>query len=466
MRRILIQNLLVVVLTLLCGCQGFVTVPPLRRLNGIQSRTNVGVRSLQAVQWQSPSLPSFPSFSRTAVTSNWPSWQYSLQYTIRKTQLALDEWSVQFLRYVRRLVGAFVVAASSLGGIGGHRRQAAFASSAVAVTAMTAMPRAAEAGVFRKYRDLSPYQKLATTPLFYVCSSGGSPYLQDDVQAGKPEQRIIVYFMSSEDANDYLNELAQGNPQNTNEFRVMTVSMEKVVKKIQSKKQSRKLGRYKMASIIRIQPSSRQCENADKVGGAGGATKAASKRSSATRGISIPMFTAKGLALRRANGEIVTPYYFALEDLKEDWEQLVEDSVSEEEEQAARAAEGASAAGAGAGAGAGKGKEKSVVRLPVKPKVEVRDFVEVMCACQGVDAESLRAHLAGPSSPTGGAGGADDKATDVKKATAVAAAKSTKDLPVPGIVPPRREIEMIRRFYRNEAGEKNEFQEARIIGAK
>jgi hypothetical protein len=345
---------------------------------------------------------------------------------------------------------------------------------------MTAMPRAAEAGVLKKYRDLSPYQKLATTPLFYVCNSGGSPYLQDDVQAGKPEQRIIVYFMSSEDANDYLNELAQGNPQNMNEFRVMTVSMEKVVKKIQSKKQSRKLGRYKMSSIIRIQPSSRQCENAEKVRAGGDGSKSSkkvkvSKKASAVSGISIPMFTAKGLALRRANGEVVTPYYFALEDLKEDWEQLVEDSVTEEEEAAAKAAE---SAGTGAGAGAGdKGKSKGVVRMPVKPKVEVRDFVEVMCACQGVDADSLRAHLAGPGTGAGTGAGAgagtgaktSDQAstkTTASKTASTSDSKSSKDLPTPGVVPPRREIEMIRRFYRNEAGIKNEFQEARIIGAK
>ncbi len=41
---------------------------------------------------------------------------------------------------------------------------------------------------------------------------GGNPYLQEDLQAGKSDQRIVVYFMSSEDANEYLNEIAQGTP--------------------------------------------------------------------------------------------------------------------------------------------------------------------------------------------------------------------------------------------------------------
>ena len=154
-----------------------------------------------------------------------------------------------FFKYVRKVVAATVVIASSLTSAG--MRKVAFANSVVA--AITAAPRRVQAVVVKKYKQLSPTQKLATTPLFFVCNSGGNPYLQDDIQAGKPEQRVIVYFMSSEDANDYLNEMAQGNPQNINEFRVMTISMEKVVNKIQSRKQSRKLGRYKMPSVHRIQ---------------------------------------------------------------------------------------------------------------------------------------------------------------------------------------------------------------------
>ena len=68
------------------------------------------------------------------------------------------------------------------------------------------------------------------------------------------------------------------------------------------------------------QPSSRQCENAERVAGAGDTTKGAE----ALKGVSIPMFSAKGLAIKRANGEVVTPFYFAYEDLREDWGKLVE----------------------------------------------------------------------------------------------------------------------------------------------
>ena len=136
----------------------------------------------------------------------------------------------------------------------------------------------------------------------------GSPYLQEDLQAGKPDQRIVVYFMSSEDANDYLNEMAQGSPQNINEFRVTATSMEKIVKKIQSRKQSRKLGRFPMSNIYRIQPSSRQSENAERIISGGKTTKAQVT-------ISIPVFTVRGMVMKRPNGDVVTPYYFAYEDL-------------------------------------------------------------------------------------------------------------------------------------------------------
>ena len=59
------------------------------------------------------------------------------------------------------------------------------------------------------------------------------------------------------------------------------------------------------------------------------------------------MFSAKGLAIRRANGEVVTPFYFAYEDLREDWGKLLEQAAEVD------AAEGG----------------KAVKKLAAKPKV-------------------------------------------------------------------------------------------------
>lgn len=208
----------------------------------------------------------------------------------------IGRFTSTIVKYLKKVAATSLIIASSLT-LPGIKKISTITGSAVALA--SALPLVARAGV-QKYSNLSPTQKLATTPLFFVCNSGGNAYLQEDIQAGNPDQRIITYFMSSEDANDYLNELAQGSPSNVNEFRVMTTSMEKIVGKIQARKQSRKLGRYPMSLVFRIQPSSRQCENAELVAGKGDARKGVA----ALKGVSIPMFAAKGMGLQRSNGEV------------------------------------------------------------------------------------------------------------------------------------------------------------------
>ena len=93
-----------------------------------------------------------------------------------------------------------------------------------------------------------------------------------------------------------------------------------------------------------LQPSSRQCENAERVAGSGDAAKGAA----ALKGVTIPMFSAKGLAIKRSNGEVVTPFYFAYEDLREDWGKLIEQAEAAEEEE---------------------GATRAVKKLAAKPKV-------------------------------------------------------------------------------------------------
>ena len=294
-------------------------------------------------------------------------------------------------------------------------------------------PQHAHASIFKRYTSLSPYQKLATTPLFFVTNSMGSPYLQEDLQAGKPDQRIVVYFMSSEDANDYLNEMAQGSPQNINEFRVTATSMEKIVKKIQNRKQSRKLGRFPMSNVFRIQPSSRQCENAEKLLSTGKSNKAPTS-------MAIPVFTAKGMVMKRPNGEVVTPYYFAYEDLLEDWEELMKEKSTEK----------ASAV-----------SDATTKSTSNAPKVIVKDLTEILTLSKGMTFDKLMPPP--PSSPS-----PEVKAvnTNKKLESGLTEKEAEQALLQPGIIPPRREIAMLKRYYRNQAGLKNEFQASKIIGAK
>ena len=49
------------------------------------------------------------------------------------------------------------------------------------------------------------------------------------------------------------------------------------------------------------------------------------------------------------------------------------------------------------------------------------------------------------------------------RAKGMTAAEIKKAVASVGIVPPRREIEMIRKYYRNEAGLKNEYSKAKIL---
>eukprot|EP01039_Chlorochromonas_danica_P002941 gene2941-3209_t len=309
--------------------------------------------------------------------------------------------------------------------------------TASAVTALISGPRMiANAATPQKYQKLAPYQKVGTTPLYYVCNSRGNSYLQEDVQSGSPNQRIVTYFMSSEDANDYLDEMTQSNSQNVNEFRIMTVSMEKVLSQIQAKKQSRKMGRFDIDLVYRIQPSARQCENAEVVAGKGDRNKGVQ----ALEGVSIPMFSAEGFAIKRGNGEIVTPYYFAYEDLLEDWSKLAQNQDSAK---------------------------------PAQPKVVVRDFADVMCLSAGLTANDgtvivfycifISCH------------NALDILKDVLEAVSKVKTAAKQDnllsdeqvasaLQNPGIVPPRREIEMIKSYYRNRAGIPNEYSKVKMFG--
>jgi hypothetical protein len=311
---------------------------------------------------------------------------------------------------LRKLGTLLVVVSSSLSRLSMPQMPPLLEQAAITavstVGAMVGVPSLATASAFKNYKDLTATQRLATTPLYFVCNSRGNAYLQDDCQAGNPDQKVIVYFMSSEDATEYLDEMSQANSQNANEFRVMSVSMEKIVNQIQAKKQSRKMGRYELDMLLRIQPSSRQCDNAEKlVQGPKGKPEEAAKK---MEGVAIPMFTAKGLAIKRATGEVVTPFYFAYEDLKDDWAKMVANAPPK--------------------------------TVAAEPKVEVVDFTQVMCASAGMTGSSLRT--------------IDSTKTPSKLEEASESA-------VPGIVPPRREIDMLKKYYRNQMG-RNEFARAKL----
>ena len=114
------------------------------------------------------------------------------------------------------------------------------------------------------------------------------------------------------------------------------------------------------------------------------------------RDINIPMFTARGLAVRRANGEIVTPYYFAYEDLKEDWNKMLQECTKNQQsqqQQQGRAVEGKAKKGS---------KEIAMAMPPAVPKVLVKDFTEVMCLAKGITPDLIKPYTGAGSAECAG----------------------------------------------------------------
>jgi hypothetical protein len=106
--------------------------------------------------------------------------------------------SNRVISYIKKVITATIVVANSLTTPFANQRYSfkPIAAATAIMSSVIAAPLAAKAGVLRKYTKLSPTQRLATTPLFFLTNSNGQPFLQEDVQTGNPEQRIIVYFMS------------------------------------------------------------------------------------------------------------------------------------------------------------------------------------------------------------------------------------------------------------------------------
>eukprot|EP01033_Poteriospumella_lacustris_P005811 gene5811-4168_t len=323
----------------------------------------------------------------------------------------------------------------------------------------------------RQYKSLTAVQRLATTPVYFVANARGNAFLQDDAMIGNPEQKAIVYYMSSEDATGHLEEMAQSNPANAHEFHLVSTTLEKVVENIIAKKQSRKIGRYPMDVIYRIQPSSRQLQHAtalrqksrssSAVATSSSSTTASWKRTSSSNnnveknGMTVPMFSAPGLVIKRSSGELVTPYYFALEDLQDDWQKMSQQASS----------------------------SASSTAIPVQPpQVRVHDMKDVLCLAQGITPDAVQGQDLSTalstvvnSDGTKAAGSQAPTATATAASTAASASSAvatnegglsekeiTSAMATPGIMPPRREIDMVKRYYRQQQALRGEFSRAKL----
>lgn len=99
---------------------------------------------------------------------------------IHRIKSGLKSIATSFVSYVKKVMATAVVMSSSISFPNLNIKRVTMAAGSSALVSM--IPNVAHAGILKKYSKLSPTQKLATTPLFFVCSSQGNPYLQDDVQ--------------------------------------------------------------------------------------------------------------------------------------------------------------------------------------------------------------------------------------------------------------------------------------------
>ena len=97
-------------------------------------------------------------------------------------QRTIEHIKQKVSNYLRNvLTTTMVIASGVLAPIGPSAKRMAIASATVA-TAIVAPPQRANAGVYKSYNNLNSFERLGTTPLFFVCNSGGNAYLQEDIQ--------------------------------------------------------------------------------------------------------------------------------------------------------------------------------------------------------------------------------------------------------------------------------------------
>lgn len=128
----------------------------------------------------------------------------------------------------------------------------------------------------------------------------------------------------------------------------------------------------------------------------------------------LPVFTLPGLAVKRASGEMITPYYLAYEDLLEDAKKLEAQGELKEKDRSGRLA--------------------------------VRNLPDVLCSAAGIKLE-------------------DDKTSMFQQALSLLRWRKIGPLTGgdAGIVPPRREIDWLRRNYRHKEGLRGEHSQVLVL---
>lgn len=146
-------------------------------------------------------------FNLNKLSSFEPERTRKISHLFGDASVSLGNLQTAFLKYMRKLSAAVILFASSgllpmrplpsvahpaaVHATASHKAGVSVASILAAGIANSAIIEPAQAGVlnfnldmlkFKQYRQLTPTQRLATTPLYFVANSRGNSYLQSDVQ--------------------------------------------------------------------------------------------------------------------------------------------------------------------------------------------------------------------------------------------------------------------------------------------
>lgn len=164
-----------------------------------------------------------------------------------------------------------------------------------------------------RYLRKSLAEKLGQVPVFAVTNAQGQPYLANVDGVG---HQIGLIFFSHEDALKMLNDMKK-NP-GASDARVYIMGLDKAYEMVKAKPTPsgiRGQNGEELKMVFRFYPDSKQVKHAKQL---------LRKAKSSTKDMEgIPVFVAKGLALKRGS-ENVIPVFLTKEDLDQAWERMRE----------------------------------------------------------------------------------------------------------------------------------------------
>eukprot|EP01034_Spumella_vulgaris_P025268 gene25268-31702_t len=204
-------------------------------------------------------------------------------------------------------------------------------------------------------------QQLSSTPLYVVVNDQGGVVLQEDMQDAQKYANELTLQQAQLDQVEGVQSGLRGRAKKQ-VFKLEEIKMDKVLDQIRQLKQGLKLEKGQaVETVSRIQPSALQHSHASSLLGS---------HSEAFKRLSVPLFSARGLEVKRKgwfcfNPTTITPHYLQLEDLQSDYKQLQNLNSNESNKEVGDNRKS-------------KDSAWKTVKMPKKPQIIVRDLTDVL----------------------------------------------------------------------------------------